>query len=175
MGHLMDQCLDRLGLAHAFLQGDPVFRGVVIAFRAGFDLFKTDRHRAGLRERRQQLAVTVHLSCELIHAQRRKLLSLRLADIEDRRDPEGRIFDLDDFPDRFALSIQLRSAGSRIQDFTLLLCLVWRGCDDLYPLFSLLHMTLMLWNSCGTWPLWKDRPYRSRSGKGRRCRPPAYR
>ena len=144
VGHLMDQGLDRLHFTHAFLQGDPLLGRVIIPFGSGFDLFKADRYRTDVFQCGQQPAVTVHPAGKLIHAQRRKFLSFCLTDIKNRCDPEGRIFDLNGFRDRFTLRVQLRSAGCRIQDFPFLLCLVGRRCDDLDSLFSLLHMTLVL-------------------------------
>ena len=68
VGHLVNHCLDRLDLAHTFLQGDPLINRVVVALGPGRDILKADRNRAGPFQGFEEHLVICDITGELIYA-----------------------------------------------------------------------------------------------------------
>ena len=108
MGDLVNQCLHGLDLAHATLNSNPIVCRMEIPFGTSPDLFKANWDRRCLLQRGEQTAVPIDGSDQFFGAQRRQLFTFGLADIKDRRNPEGRTFYLNGFLLRLAVCIQHR-------------------------------------------------------------------
>ena len=97
MAHLMDQGLDCLHLAHAFLHRDPVILSVVITLCAGRNIFKSDRNWTGCLQCIKQCLITLDTTGQFIDAYGREFFTFCLTDIKYRRDLEGRPLHFNDF------------------------------------------------------------------------------
>ena len=116
MGNLMDGCFQSLQLTHVLLNGDPLFRQMVVAVRTARNVLKGHRDGGSLFQRLEEVLIPFHVAGQFLHAQRRQRFALGLAHVKDRHDLERRYLDfflLGDrvavlVPDRLALFVQLR-------------------------------------------------------------------
>ena len=116
MGNLMDGRFQGLQLTHVLLNGDPLFRQVIVAVRTTGDVLKGHRDGGSLFQRLEEVLVLLHISGQLVHTDRGQGFALGLAHVKDRHDLERRNLDfffLGDgvavlVHDRLALFVQLR-------------------------------------------------------------------
>ena len=103
-------------LAHVLLNGDPLFRQVVVAVGTARNILKSHRDGGSLFQRLEKVLIPLHVPGQFLHAQRRQRFALGLAHIKNRHDFERRDLDFfllgDGVPvlvlDRLALFVQLR-------------------------------------------------------------------
>ena len=126
---LVEKRLDRLCLAHSGLDRDELPRIVVVALGSVLDGLEADRHRADPGERAKDLRIIVDIPGELVHAERRKLATLRLREVKHRDNPKT-------VP---LLRLRLAVFVPLVE-----LDLVLAGSEDLDALLALANMTSMV-------------------------------
>ena len=90
MGNLMDGRFQGLQLTHVLLNGDPLFRQVIVAMRTTGDVLKGHRDGGSLFQRLEEVLVLLHISGQLVHTDRGQGFALGLAHVKDRHNLERR-------------------------------------------------------------------------------------
>ena len=141
ISHLMNQGLNGLDLAHAFLQRDPVIHRVEIALRTGIDLLESNRDRAGTLQGFEEHFVLLHIASELIHADGGERAAVGLRDIKNIYHLKGRHHDLLHLRCLRAIRIQPGLTGGGVDDSDLHLFLIGRRRQDPDSLCTLQYLS----------------------------------
>ena len=143
MGGLMDNCGNRLHLAHAGTNGDPLLLRGKVAVHIGIHRLKLDGNRGRAPQGFHENLKVLHIPRQ-VGGQFRQRLSVRLTQIKNfHRAEHGNLNFLflgDDFP----VLIQNRSLGIWVQLLFLDFLFIWRGRDYGNAMLTLFHMALKL-------------------------------
>ena len=142
MGDLVNGGFDRLDFAHAFLNGNAAFNRREESLCTARNVLKGNRDGRFLLERIEERLVVFDGAFQLIDDDVRKLLAVRLGNVEDTHHLEGGTQNLDCLRDSFSICADHRLLGYEVNLFTLFLCLVRRGCENLDALFALHDLTV---------------------------------
>ena len=148
MGNLVDSGFYGLALAHALLQGDPVFLCMKISLCIPVDLLISDRHRGDFRECLHKILIIFHTSGQFTDTNVRQFLPFRLRHIKDRDNTKSRDFYFHFLDHRHPVFIQHKLPGHRISLFLFFLYLIRCGCKDTDPLFPTLYMAVKVFLPC---------------------------
>ena len=142
MGDLVNGSLDRLDFAHALLNGNAAFNRREESLCTARNVLKGNRDGRFLPERVEERLVVFDGAFQLIDDNVRKLLAVRLGDIEHAHHLEGRTQDLNRFRDSLPICADHRLLRRGVNLLTLFLHLVRRGCKNLDALFALHDLTV---------------------------------
>ena len=142
MSNLVNGGLDRLDFAHALLNGNAAFNRREESLCTARNVLKGNRDGRFLLECIEERLVVFDGAFQLIDDDVRKLLAVRLGNIEDTHHLEGRTQDFDRFRDSFSICADYRLLCQRINLLALFLRLVRRGRKNLDTLFALHDLTV---------------------------------
>ena len=148
MSNLMDSGFYGLALAHALLQGNPVFLCMEISLCIPVDLLISDRHRRDFRECLHKILIIFHASGQFTYANVWQLLSLCLRHIKDRDNTKSGELHFHFLDHRHPVFIQHDLPSHRISLFPFFFYLIRCGCKDTDTLFPTLYMTVKVFLPC---------------------------
>ena len=142
MGDLVNGGFDRLDFAHALLNGNAAFNRREESLCTARNVLKGNRDGRFLPERVEERLVVFDGAFQFIDDDVRKLLAVRLGNIEDTDHLEGRTQNLNRLRDSLSVCTDHRLLRHRINLLALFLRLVRRGCKNLDALFALHDLTV---------------------------------
>ena len=142
MGDLVNGGFDRLDFAHALLNGNAAFNRREESLCTARNVLKGNRDGRFLLERIEERLVVFDGAFQLIDDDVRKLLAVRLRNIEDAYHLEGRTQNLNRLRDSLPICADHRLLRYGINFLALFLRLVRRGCKNLDALFALHDLTV---------------------------------
>ena len=142
VGDLVNGGFDRLDFAHALLNGNAAFNRREESLCTARNVLKGNRDGRFLLERIEERLVVFDGAFQLIDDDVRKLLAVRLGDIEHAHHLEGRAQNLNRLCDSLPICVDHRLLCQRINLLTLFLRLVRRRCKNLDSLFALHDLTV---------------------------------
>ena len=144
MSNLMDERLDRLHFAHPFVNRNALIDQVVIAVCAAFDFLKLNGNGRDFFQGAPEVFVLLNTSGQLSNHDVRNLFAVRLRDIENTNDLEGRTQNLHSLRDGLTVCIQHRLLRGRINLLHLHCCLIGRGSKDFDTFLAFQDMTVKI-------------------------------
>ena len=141
MGDFMDSGFKGLQVAHALVNGNPLFLQVVIAVCAALDFLKADRDRGNLFQCCEKVLEAVNVPGQLVHGYIRQLPPLGLGHIKDGYHPVGGYLDFLFLGNGLPVLPDNRLPGLRVGFLYFLLNRKRRRGYDFYPLFAFHHVS----------------------------------
>ena len=142
VGDLVNGGFDRLDFAHALLNGNAAFNRREESLCTARNVLKGNWDGRFLLERIEERLVVLDGAFQLIDDDVRKLLAVRLGNIEDAHHLEGRTKNLNRLRDSLSICADHRLLRQRINLLTLFLRLVRCGCKNFDALFALHDLTV---------------------------------
>jgi len=142
VGDLVNGGLDRLDFAHALLNGNAAFNRREESLCTARNVLKGNRDGRFLLECIEERLVVLDGAFQLIDNDVRKLLAVRLGDIEHAHHLEGRTQNLNRFRDSLSVRADHRLLRYGVNLLALFLRLVRRGRKNLDALFALHDLTV---------------------------------
>ena len=142
MSNLVNGGFDRLDFAHTLLNGNAAFNRREESLCTARNILKGNGDGRFLLERIEERLVVLDGAFQFIDDDVRKLLAVRLGNIEDTDHLEGRTQNLNRFCDSLPICADHRLLRHGVNLLTLFLRLVRRGCKNLDALFALHDLTV---------------------------------
>ena len=141
MGDFMDSGFKGLQVAHALVNGNPLFLQVVIAVCAALDFLKANRDRGSLFQCCEKVLEAVNVPGQLVHGYIRQLPPLGLGHIKDGYYLVGGYLDFLFLGNGLPVLPDNRLPGLRVGFLYFLLNRKRRRGYDFYSLFAFHHVS----------------------------------